>query len=64
MLRDQGVRIGQRHVALFDDIWRHIWMPQTGNAISLAGDIPAVLLHHLRPGFHLAAMVGVITDVD
>lgn len=64
MPRDRHARIRERRVALLDHIGRHVRVLRTGNAVSLAGNVPAVELHRLRPGFDLAAMVGVITDAD
>ncbi len=60
MPTDRHARIGERRVAFLDDVERHVRVLRTGNAVSLTGDVPAVELHRLRPGFHLAAMVGVV----
>ncbi len=35
-------------------------MLRTGYEVSFAGDVPAIVLHRLRPGFHFAAVVGVV----
>lgn len=64
MPRDRHAPIRERRVALLDDVGRHVRVLRTGNAVSLAGDVPAVELHRLRPGFHLATVVGIVTDAD